>query len=53
MPTITKAAIEWMQDRLESLEEENAQLEEELLDAIEEIDSLRVELMRRVADPSL
>jgi regulator of replication initiation timing len=38
MPTITREAIEWMQDQLESVTEQRDQLEEELVEALEELE---------------
>ena len=44
MPTITKEAIQWMQDELESVTEQRDQLEEELETALEENDLLKAQL---------
>ena len=41
MSTITKEALEWIQDELESKDEIITQLEEELIDALEENLALR------------
>ena len=46
MPTITKEAIEWMQDKSESDDETIAQLEEELILALDENVVLRAENLR-------
>ena len=46
MSTITKEALEWIQDQLESKDEINAQLEEELISALEENVILRAENLR-------
>ena len=43
MPTITREAIEWMQDQLESVTEQRDQLEEELVEALDELDATQEE----------
>ena len=53
MPTITKEAIEWMQDKSESDEEIIAQLEEELTLALEENLELKAHISRLMADRSM
>lgn len=50
MPTITRAAIRWMQDELESKDEQIAELEEELAETAEERDQLAAQLARIIAD---
>ena len=46
MSTITKEALEWIQDELESKDEVITQLEEELIDALEENVALKAEVLR-------
>lgn len=43
MPTITREAIEWMQDELESVTAQRDELEDELAEVLEENQALRVE----------
>ena len=53
MATISKEAIQWMQDKSESDEEVIAQLEEELTEALEENASLKAQLQLMMADRSV
>ena len=53
MPTITRSALQWLQDELESLIEQRDQLEEELTEALEENANLRLELQRMMVDRSV
>ena len=46
MSTITKEALEWIQDELESKDEVITQLEEELISALEENVSLKAAVFR-------
>lgn len=50
MPTITRAAIQWMQDELEAVTEQRDELEQELENALEENQSLRAQVNRLMAD---
>lgn len=43
MPTITREAIEWMQDELESVTAQRDELEDELAEVLEENQALRAE----------
>ena len=52
MPTITRAAIQWMQDESESKDEQIAELEEELEAALEENRALRLENAQLMSDRS-
>ena len=52
MPTITRSALQWLQDELESLTEQRDQLEDELSEALEENASLKAQLNRVMADRS-
>ena len=53
MPTITKEAIEWMQDEHDSKDEIIAELEEELIEALEENAALKIEIQRLMTDRSM
>jgi hypothetical protein len=53
VPTITRAAIQWMQDESESKDEQIAQLEEELQQALEDVRTLRLEITRLMSDRSV
>ena len=53
MPTITRSAIQWMQDELESKDEIIAELEEELEKAMEERDAACLQIARLMTDRSL
>lgn len=46
MSTITKEALEWIQDELESKDEVITQLEEELIEALEENVALKAAVFR-------
>ena len=46
MPTITKSALQWLQDELESKDATITDLESELEDALDEAEILRAELLR-------
>ena len=53
MATITKAAIQWMEDELEGKDALISELEEELEAALEEVEGLRIEITRLMTDRSL
>lgn len=53
VPTITRSAIEWMQDQLESKEEQISELEEELAEALEELEAAKIHILRLISDRSL
>ena len=53
MPTITKSAIRWMQDELESVTAQRDELEEELTEALEENLELKAHISRLIADRSM
>ena len=53
MPTITRSAIQWMQDQLESKEEQISELEEELSEALEELEAAKIHILRLISDRSL
>ena len=52
MPTITRSALQWLQDELESLVEQRDQLEDELSEALEENASLKAQLNGVMSDRS-
>ena len=53
MATISKRAIQWMEDELESANAQIDELEDELAAALEENARLRVEITRLMSDRSL
>ncbi len=53
MPTITRSAIEWMQDQSEAKDARIDDLEEELELALEENAALKLEITRLMSDRSL
>ena len=53
MPTITREAIEWFQEELESVTAQRDELEEELEAALEENATLKAHLQRLMADRSV
>jgi len=53
MPTISKSAIQWIQDQNEEKESLITELEEELEAALEENAALRLEITRLMSDRSL
>ena len=53
MPIISREALQWCQDEIESLTEQRDQLEEELIEALEENASLKAQVSRMMADRSL
>ena len=53
MPTISREAIEWMQDELESKSSQIDELEEELAEALEENKLLRAQVSQMMSDRSL
>ena len=53
MTTISKEAIQWMQDEAESKDAQIAELEEELELALEENQELRSHLTRLMSDRTL
>jgi len=50
MPTITKAAIQYIQDELEEVTGQRDELEDELIAALEENANLKLEIQRLRAD---
>ncbi len=53
MPTITRSAIEWMQDQSEAKDARIDDLEEELELALEENAAIKLEITRLMSDRSL
>lgn len=53
MPTISRSAIQYMQDEYESLNAQVDELEDELSDALEENAALRLEITRLMTDRSV
>lgn len=53
MPTISREAIEWLQDELESLTAERDELEDELEATLEENKLLRAQVSQMMSDRSL
>ena len=53
MPTITRSAIEWMQEQSEVKDARIDELEEELEAALEERDQLRLQVIQLMSDRSL
>jgi regulator of replication initiation timing len=52
MATISREAIEWMQDELESKTSQIDELEEELAEALEENKALRLQITQLMSDRS-
>ena len=52
MPTITRSAIQWMEDQAEEKDSLIVELEEELEAALEENLALRLEITRLMSDRS-
>ena len=53
MATITREALEWVQDQLESLQSQVDELEDELSDTLEENAALKLQITRLMSDRSL
>ena len=53
MPVITKAALEWLQEELESVTAQRDELEDELAEALEENASLKAQIKLMMADRSV
>ena len=53
MPTITRAAIQWMQDELEAKEAQIDELEIELEASMDENQALRLRIQQLMTDRSL
>ena len=53
MPTITRTALQYIEDQLESKDEIITDLEEELEAALEEVEALRIQVTRLMTDRSL
>ena len=53
MATITREALEWVQDQLENLQSQVDELEEELSAALEENSNLKIQITRLMSDRSL
>ena len=53
MPTITKAALQWYQDEMESVISQRDELEEELEAVLEENQALRLQITQLMSDRSL
>ena len=53
MATISRAALQWLEDERDSDKETIAQLEEELMEAMEENLELKTYISRLMADRSL
>ena len=53
MPVITREALEWLQEELESVTSQRDELEDELAEALEERDALKAQIQRMMADRSV
>ena len=53
MPIITREALEWLQEELDSVTAQRDELEDELAEAIEERDALKAQIQLMMADRSV
>ena len=53
MPTITRAALQYIEDQLEERDAQIDELEEELAEALDEVASLRARIQLMMADRSV
>ena len=53
MPVITREALEWLQEELDTVTSQRDELEEELAEALEENASLKAQIQRMMADRSV
>lgn len=52
MATISREAIQWMQDEMEAISAQRDELEEELAEALEENKALRLQITQLMSDRS-